>query len=278
MKKVAVVLAAASVERIPHDRVAEVFEVDADLVGASGFWHAGDERQSGIRGQHAVVRGGLPAAFADSHFLPVDGMPGDGGLDRAVRHAGFSFDEGEVGFFDRARGKLGAEFAVGGVSFCDGEASAGLFVEAVDDAGALDPADPAEVAAVVEEGVDQRAGEVASTRMDDESGRLVHHEDGIVLEEDVDRDWFWSGRGGGKSGGEGHLHAVAIAEDLRGLRRAAIHQHVALANERLQSHAREVREGFRQKVVEAATSGVRRDRVGGRGHIGFCIAGERRTG
>ena len=40
MEKVAAMRAATAINRVSHNPVSDVFEVDADLVGAAGFWSA----------------------------------------------------------------------------------------------------------------------------------------------------------------------------------------------------------------------------------------------
>jgi hypothetical protein len=106
MEHVALEFSASAVDRIARHGLAEVLQVDANLVGAAGFGMALHEGFSLAGIEHAIVRERLATALHDGHFLAVDGMPSDGRLDFAVGHAGDAIREGEVGFFDMARREL----------------------------------------------------------------------------------------------------------------------------------------------------------------------------
>ena len=163
----------------------------------------------------------------------MDGVPADRGLDFSVRHAGGSFDEGEVGFLDEAGGELRGERAVGGVGFGDGEAPAGFLVEPVDDARALDTADHAQARAVEKQGVDQGAFSGPRPGVHNQAGRLVQHEEFRFFVQDLQRDVLGSGDCGFDCVGNRHPDFVAGAEDLRGPRRRAVHEHAPFADEDL---------------------------------------------
>ena len=69
-----------------------------------------------------------------------------------------------------------------GVRLGDDEKSRRILVEPVHDAGPLDPADARQARpAMADQRVDQRAGRMARRRMDDEPGRLVDHDQMLVL-------------------------------------------------------------------------------------------------
>ena len=78
---------------------------------------------------------------------------------------------------------------MGDVGLGDDEQARRVLVDSVDDPRPRHSADPAEPpGAMVEQGVDQRAVEIAGGRMDDHPRRLVDDEQMIVLEDDVERD------------------------------------------------------------------------------------------
>ena len=129
----------------------------------------------------------LAAPIDDGHFLAVDGVSADGGIDFSVRHAGDSIDEGEVGFFDIAGGELIGERAVGLFGFRDDEDSGGFLVESVDDAWTLRSADDLDARAVVEEAVGKSAFAVSRARVDDEAGGFVEDEEVFILEKNAQR-------------------------------------------------------------------------------------------
>ena len=69
-----------------------------------------------------------------------------------------------------------------GVRFGDDKQSGGTLVEPVHDAGPLDPADARQARpTMADQRVDQRAGRMARRRMDDEPGRLIDHDQMLVL-------------------------------------------------------------------------------------------------
>ena len=161
--------------------------MNADLVGAAGLGMALNEGFSLAGIQDSVMSESLAAPIDDGHFLAVDGVPTDGGLDFSVRHAGDSIDEGEVGFIDIPGGELIGKRAVDLFGFCHNEAAGGFLVEAVDDARTLRAADDLDARAVVEEAVGESALAVSSARVDDEAGGFVEDEEVFILEKNAQR-------------------------------------------------------------------------------------------
>jgi len=182
---------AGGVEGIAEEGVAEVLQVDADLVGAAGVEGALDEGADAweILEDEPGGAGCASAASEDGHFFAMDGVAADLVIDGAGAGAGEeALDEGEVDFGDGAAGELAGEVGVGEVVFCDDEAAAGVFIEAMDDAGALLAADAGEGGTVREEGVDEGVAGMAGGGMDDEAGGFVEDEEIGVLEEDIEGD------------------------------------------------------------------------------------------
>jgi hypothetical protein len=165
-------VAGAAVGRVADDGMAEVGEVDADLVGAAGFDADAQEGCQRPGGEDFVVRDGGPAFFRDGHFLAVDGMAADRELHGAGRLLRRAPDEGEVFLADGVGGKLRDERGVGLLVLGDDEDAGGVLVEAVDDAGAEFATDALEIGAMVEQGVDEGVGGMAGRGMDDEPGGL----------------------------------------------------------------------------------------------------------
>jgi hypothetical protein len=106
MEHMTVEFSAPAIGRVSRHGMPEVFQVNANLVRAAGLGMALHESFSLAGIQHAIVGESLAAAIDDGHFLAVDGVSADGGIDFSVRHSGDSIDEGEVGFFDIAGGEL----------------------------------------------------------------------------------------------------------------------------------------------------------------------------
>lgn len=179
-----------SVDGIAVDRSADVMEVDADLMGASGVKVALNEGGLGlcVGGQDLVVGDrGLSAGRVDNgHLLAVDRMATDMGEDRVTAFRGDPVGYGEVDLLHRlSLGKLGDEALVSRVGFRDDQTAGSVFVEAVDDAGSLDPAYTGELAfAVVKERVDESSLVVPRGRVNHHAVFFVEDEEVFVLEED----------------------------------------------------------------------------------------------
>ena len=91
---------------------------------------------------------------------------------------------GVIDALDAVIPKLEGERLVRGVALGHHHHARGARVEAVHDAGPQQAPDPREVAAVVEQGVHERAASVARRRVYDQARRLVEHEQRGVLVED----------------------------------------------------------------------------------------------
>ena len=121
------------------------------------------------------------------------------------------------------------ERGVGRLVLGDDEDAGGVLVEAVHDAGAEFAADALEIAAMVEQGVDEGVGGVAGGGMDDEAGGLVEDDQvGIFVEDgegDVggnEADGFGLGEDAaefvaGSEGGVGFEDGFAVEGNAAGL-------------------------------------------------------------
>lgn len=99
--------ASAAIDRVAGDGVADMLQMHPDLVGPPGERMALDEGFAIMRSAEAVSRECLATALSDRHFLAVDWMAADGGIDFSMGHAQDAIHEGEVGFFNLPRSELG---------------------------------------------------------------------------------------------------------------------------------------------------------------------------
>jgi hypothetical protein len=231
--------------------MAEVFQMNADLVGAACFGLALNECFAIARIEDAVVREGLASTLHNRHFLPVDGMSTDGGINFAVGHSGRSIDEGEVGFFHIPRGELIGERAVDLLGFGNDEAARSFLVEAVDDTRALGAAHDFDARAVVQKSVSEGSLAVACAGMDDETSGLVEDEEKFVLEENPQRHFLGGERRGGGFLWDFQNHRVSFAQNERGFGRIAIHERTAVADETLQAGTGKIGAERTKESVEA---------------------------
>lgn len=216
MEHVALEISPSSIDGIARNRVAEVFQVNADLVCAAGLGLALHEGLALSCFKNAVTGEGIATSFDDGHFLSMDGMASDRRLDGAVRHAGRSIDKGEVGFFHAAGGELVGEQSMGGFGFGDDEATGGFLVEAMDDARALRASHDFDSGAVVEKSVGKSAFAVARAWMDNKSCGFVEHKQMRILEQNPERHFLGREGRGGSLDRNVQFHRVAFAQLHRG--------------------------------------------------------------
>jgi len=114
----------------------DVLEMNADLVRAAAMERALHERAAGHFAAHAPVRTGGTPALDDGHFFAMHGMPPDRRIDGPARCGGCARDEGQVNFHDFAARELPHECAMGDIVFRRDEATAGVLVQPMNDAGA----------------------------------------------------------------------------------------------------------------------------------------------
>src|SRR5271165_6231916 len=137
--------------------------------------------------------GGAGSGVASGgHAGAADGIAGDGGIDRPVILLEVAVDEREVGLAHLAARKHLAELEVSSVVAGDDNESAGLFVEAMDDAWAQRAPSGRKLLVVAEKRVHQCAavaGVFGGSRpgVDHHSSRLVDDGEGGILVDNVER-------------------------------------------------------------------------------------------
>src|SRR5262249_17200550 len=152
-------LETAAVGLVTEERMADGGKVHADLMGASGLEPAGEEARhrrtvaAGIAFEHFPMRDRGAAAGTHRHFLAQARVTADrlsvgpGGTPRR------SPNEGEIPAARRLAGavvgELAAERAGGALGFGHHHEAAGILIEPMHDARALDAADPGEAGAAM---------------------------------------------------------------------------------------------------------------------------------
>ncbi len=192
VKKLAGKVGSAPIDAVSCDGVAEVFEMNANLVGASGFW-AAFEKGEPVRAGNKPPEGFCFArvgAVCNGHFPAMDGMARDGGGDDTRRHAWSAPHDGEIVFLCGAIGELAGEGGVGGVGFCNEDAAACVLVEAVNDAGTQGMRAGGERRAMMQDGINQGSLPMSGGGVNNKAGRLVDAEQTVVFVNDVERDCF----------------------------------------------------------------------------------------
>ncbi len=162
-------------------------EVHADLVGATGLQPALEASERGGRAvapDHAVLRARRAPVDDDRHPCRVGGIAPDRGIDDAVHRLRMTPHHRVVATPGGVGGELGDQRRCRLVGAGDDQQSRAAGVEAMDDARpVLITRPPRQIGEVMEEPVHERAPRMAGARVDDQPGRLVHHDDRVV---DVD--------------------------------------------------------------------------------------------
>ncbi len=169
-----------AVAEVAEDGVADVVEVDADLVASAGQRADAEQGRAGeALGDLPFGRGGLAALGVDAH--PPRAELAERCVDLAAVGRGHAVDEGQVGLADLAAVELAVEAAVRGGVLGEDDDAAGGAVEAVDGE------EPAGVVRAEE------LGQAARARLGhrDDAFGLVRGEKIVVLEEDADSGHFF---------------------------------------------------------------------------------------
>ncbi len=182
--------AASGVNTIAENGVAEMLEMDADLMGPAAVQSAFDQAGFGAALPHAIIGPGGPASFVDRHPLAVDAVTCDAGLNDSSGEFGFARDQSQIDFFHRAVGKLTRQMPMGHVILGHDQTSARLLVEAVDNSRPFRSANAGEIAAVGQERIHQSAAGPAGAGMNGDTRGLIEHEQVLIFVENRERDCF----------------------------------------------------------------------------------------
>ena len=176
-----------AVDGVAQDGMADVRHVDADLVGAAGFELAADVGIAPVAFDDLPVGHGVPGiALGDAHFLPVGGVPPDGGIHGAGVLPEGAADNALIGSGHGVVLELGGQPGVGVVVFRYGQQAGGILVDPVDDSGAKLAVDAGEVVPQrVHKPVDQGVVLVSRRRVNHQTLGLVDDQHVLVLVDDV---------------------------------------------------------------------------------------------
>src|SRR5258708_31718763 len=138
-------------------------EVHTDLMSPAGVEERRGQSGTAEPLQHGVTRVGFPAElFVHRHAFAMRSMPGNGRPNFAPVSGQFTANNRVISLFDAAAGELSRQSQVRIVVFGHYQATAGVFIQAMDNARTGNSADAAQLTlAMVEQGINQRAGLVA---------------------------------------------------------------------------------------------------------------------
>lgn len=144
----------ASINFVAKNRMPEVMQVHANLVSPSTVQHAFDKADSILRFHHAIIGAcGPTAVLRHGHALTMLAVPSDARVDNALRLSHRARDEREINFFHHSFGELSREVLMRRIIFRDDQATAGLLVQPMHNAGTLPSSNPTESAAMCEQSI-----------------------------------------------------------------------------------------------------------------------------
>ena len=179
---------ARAIDRIADQRVAEMGEMNPDLMGAARGEAAFDLRRMAVeRALHPITGHRRFASFLpdDRHLFTVGAAAANVASDLACGRGRHTPDEGGVRAIDAACGKIARQCMVRLLCLGDDHQAAGVLVEPMHDAGSADPADAGQArAAMGQQRVDERAVGISGGRMDNHARRLVDDDQVCILKAD----------------------------------------------------------------------------------------------
>jgi hypothetical protein len=189
-------LEVGAIDGIAHQRVAEMSEVNPDLMGPAGLEPAGHKRRDRLavvtaeNFPHFIMGDRLTAARAHGHLFARVGMTVDRRIDGAARPVRRAPDKGEIAALHRPGpavvGKLRCERLMGAVVLGRDHQPRSVLVQAVHDTGPFHPTDPRQArAAMGDQRIHQCSGCVPGARVHHKPRRLVDDDDVVVLIDDV---------------------------------------------------------------------------------------------
>ena len=175
------------VDRIPHDGVPQVLQMNPDLMGPPGVQLQPEQVDHLEPGNDRGVGPGRPALRGNAHALPVLLAPGDRRLD--ANRSGVEMAPGQrrVAAMDPARRDGGAEPPVGQIGLGHDHESGGVAVQPMDDARPALRAS-GQRGAARDQRVDEGVVPMAGGRVNHQAGRLVDDGEVLVLENERERD------------------------------------------------------------------------------------------
>src|SRR5215213_4614435 len=170
---------ANAVHRVARDRQADRPEVDADLVRSSGLEVDGEERVRRKQLAQLEVRHGVAGRVGVERLArAVATVAADRRLDPSPPRTRPAPHQRQVLALDLAPTEQRLKAALHGIRACDDEQARRVAVEPVDDAR---PVGVVAAGRAADQAVDERARPAAGSGMHDDPGRLVDHEQVVVL-------------------------------------------------------------------------------------------------
>lgn len=174
---------------VADDGVADVFAVNADLVGAAGFETATNEGElTGAAKDGEVAPGVTCMGTVNFAVEAVGGVHANGSIDGGFAPFGVTNNDGKVLTFDGALDELVGEGFHGLVVLGNNHQAGGIPVYTVNDPRAPGAVDSGKIREKVQEGVDEGSIGIACGGVNDKPGLFVDDNDVIVVMDNVEGD------------------------------------------------------------------------------------------
>ena len=171
----------------------------------------------------------------------MQGIACDRRIDDANTKPRRTRNQGQINLDDFAAGELRRESAMSWIGFCHDQAATGLFVEAMDDPGALDAADVGKPAEMMQQAGNQGPPSMSSPGMHHHTRRLIQHRNNVILKQDLEGHLLGACRFARSDRRFAPDYLVIGAHDVRRLCPRAVDKDATGADHRLDSRARDGR-------------------------------------
>ena len=191
-----------------------------------------------------------PAFARNRHLLAMNAMTCNRRDDASGSAPQFPGNKREVDLVNRARRELPREVDVRKIILRDHETTARFFIQSMNNARSLLPADTRKIFAMRQQSVSQGAAFAAGTRVNRNPRGFVYHDEIVVFKQHRERDLFRDQidrfhRRLDQS------NAVACSDHIARTRNAAVYPYVTLPNKCLDSRTRKFPGRFREKTIHS---------------------------
>ena len=240
----------STINRVTEDRISKVLEMDANLMSSATVQPAFKQARLSPRAHNFEIGSCHAPAFArNRHLLAMNAMTRDRRDNASGRTPQFPDDKRQVDLVDRARRELPRKAIVRKIVLRHHQTTACFFIQSMNNAGSLLPADTGKIFAMRKQSVNQRPALAAGAGMNRNSRWFVYHDEIVVFKQDEERDLFRDEIDRRHRRLE-QYNAVARSNHVARTRSSSVYRYVTLANKRLNSRPGKFRRRFSEKTIQ----------------------------
>src|SRR5699024_1617567 len=238
--------------RIPGEGVADIFHMDADLMGAAGLEYAFHQSELIEAFNHIEMRHRLPAVVHYGHCLALIRVPADRRFDCSFVMGDYTMDQRGISARHGLIHKLIDKGPVRHVVFGHHEQPACILVDPVHYTGPQFAVDAGQVVQLMHQTVDECAGSVAGGGVHHHAAPLVHNGHMVVFMNDIKTEVFGDDVTFNKLTLV-HFHQIIRLHLVIRLHSAAVNQYYAFFDTPLHVAAGCIRHDFSKETVDPET-------------------------